>query len=409
MSFSAARLASRPEPVALPRPGSAAVSHTRPAPSATTAVRRGTIHTGRKTARPDWYETMTQPKQTLAEFGWNNFFNAQLDPEALGQFPVRVTAVHRGRLQAVAPGFDSTILPFRDRSGNEEEAATVGDWLMLDAESLRPLRLLRRTSLFKRRAAGTGRRLQLIGANVDTLFIVSSCNEDFNTARLERYLALALEAGATPVVVLTKADLADDPGVYMQQALRLKPGLVVEMLDARSAEGSARLAAWCGPGQTVALVGSSGVGKSTLVNTLSGTSLAATRAVREDDAKGRHTTTGRQLHRLPHGGWLLDTPGIRELQLTDAGSGIGEVFAQVVELAQQCRFNDCSHENEPGCAIQAALKRGDLEPERLKRWRKLAAEEAFNNETLAERRARGRAFNRMARGAIAYKKARRGE
>ena len=207
----------------------------------------------------------------------------------------------------------------------------------------RPRRLLRRSSLFKRRAAGTSRKLQLIAANVDTLFIVTSCNQDFNPARLERYLALASEAGVTPVIVLTKADLAD----ARRTLSALRPGCSGRaggVVDARSAEASPRLAPWCARGQTVALVGSSGVGKSTLVNTLTGTERIATQGVREDDDKGRHTTTGRSLHRLPAGGWLVDTPGMRELQLTDVKAGIDEVFADIVALAPSCRFSDCSHE-----------------------------------------------------------------
>jgi ribosome biogenesis GTPase / thiamine phosphate phosphatase len=157
------------------------------------------------------------------------------------------------------------------------------------------------------------------------------------------------------------------------------------------------------------VVGSSGVGKSTLVNTLTGDGHIATQGIREDDDKGRHTTTGRAMHRLPAGGWLVDTPGMRELQLTDVKSGLDEVFADVVAVAQGCRFSDCQHQAEPGCAIQAAIAAGELEVDRVKRWRKLAAEEAYNSESLAERRARSRAFSKMARKAMNDKRARRGE
>jgi ribosome biogenesis GTPase len=222
-------------------------------------------------------------------------------------------------------------------------------------------------------------------------------------ARLERYLALAHEAGVTPVVVLTKADLVDDPESYADKARRLMPGLLVECLDALDpAAVSAALTPWCGLGQTVALVGSSGVGKSTLVNTLAGAGLE-TRGIREDDARGRHTTTGRSLHRLAGGGWLIDTPGMRELQLTDAADGIAEVFDDIATLARSCRFSDCRHDTEPECAVRAAIESGTLDAARFERYRKLASEDRRNSEALHERRARDRAFGKMARAIMKAK------
>ena len=209
-----------------------------------------------------------------------------------------------------------------------------------------------------------------------------------------------------PVVVLTKADLAEDAADYVAAAMRLLPGLLVESLDARSVEEVSRLIIWCGRGQTVAFVGSSGVGKSTLVNTLIGASVQATAAIREDDAHGRHTTSGRSLHRLAAGGWLLDTPGMRELQLADVGAGIEEVFADIVALGRECRFADCRHEGEPGCAVRAAIDDGRLDADRLKRFRKLANEERRNSEDLWQRRARERGFGRMAREVLKDKKTR---
>jgi len=348
---------------------------------------------------------MTFSDSDLAAFGWNDFFAAQCAPDDRA-VPARVMAVHRGAIHVAGPAVDTLMPPFFGDADDEEAAATVGDWLLLDAATGRPQRLLRRRSLFKRRAAGTGRALQLIAANIDTLFVVSSCNQDFNVARLERYLALAREADVMPVVVLTKADLTDAPGSFADAAAGLLPGLVVKVLDARTADDVAGLAPWCALGSTVALVGSSGVGKSTLINTLTGSDRIATQGVRASDDTGQHTTTGRALHRMPAGGWLLDTPGMRELQLSDVRAGLDDVYSDVVALAQMCRFGDCRHDSEPGCAVRAAIESGSLDAGRLARWRKLIAEEAHNSESLAQRRARGRAFGKMAKRVMKDKRTR---
>ena len=336
------------------------------------------------------------PLAELADFGWRPFFMQQLDADEFQRSVIcRVTAVHRSGLHVLGVGVDTTIPHYAADGGDEADFATAGDWLLLDPETLRPTRLLRRASLIKRRAPGTGRRLQLIAANIDTLFIVTSCNQDFNIARLERYLTLAREAEVTPVVVITKSDLAEDPDAFRQIAAKLLPGLEVVVLDARIPEEVAKLSPWCGRGQTVAFVGSSGVGKSTLINTLTGAERIATQGIREDDAKGRHTTSARVFHRMASGGWLLDTPGMRELQLTDVQQGLDDVFADIAHLAQSCRFQDCQHDSEPGCAVRAAVERGELDESRLLRWRKLVAEDAFHTQSLIDRRAKERSFGRM--------------
>ena len=350
---------------------------------------------------------MTIDVSQLAVYGWSNFFQSQLSTqEWQAAVPARVSAIHRSGLDLIGP--DVSIRGARAHfDGNGEDITTVGDWLLLDTGSRQPLRRLERTSLFKRRSPGTGRGIQLLAANVDTLFIVTSCNDDFNIARLERYLAIARQADVTPLVVLTKADLVADATDMVAETRSLSRDLLVETVDSRDQASVAVLQAWCGAGQTVALLGSSGVGKTTLVNTLLGDGDLATAEIREDDAKGRHTTTGRALHRLASGGWVIDTPGMRELQLADAAEGLQDVFADITKLAPSCRFADCGHTSEPGCAVRKAVEADELDPDRLVRYRKLLREEAHNTETVHQRRARGRQFGKMVRGIMAEK--RRGE
>ena len=302
---------------------------------------------------------------------------------------MRIVEVHRGTLHVIGDGIDETI--------PAQPEATVGDWLLLDREHPPSSRILDRKSLIKRRAPGMDRHRQLIAANIDTAFIVSSCNQDFNVARLERYIALAFDAEITPVIVLTKSDLASGVQHYADEAGAISALVSVITVDARGDEPRAKLAEWCKPGQTVAFLGSSGVGKSTLTNALVGTQSIETRAIREGDAKGRHTTTRRQFHIVSGGCLVLDTPGMRELQLTDATSGINDVFADLHDLSTQCRFNDCQHETEPGCAILKAIDSGQADPARLGRWRKLRAEDAFNSADLAARRNKDKAFGKMVR------------
>lgn len=331
---------------------------------------------------------MTEP--TLADLGWSPHFQNQLTPEDDG-IPARVTNVHRSTLTALGTAGPYTLTP-PDKTGEYG----VGDWVLTDG--IRVTRRLERTTEIARRAAGHVAYSQLIAANVDTLGIVTSCNADFNVARLERYLALAANAGCLPLIILTKADQTQDADTFRHQAEALSPMVTAITLNAKDAEDTARLHPWCKGGQTLALVGSSGVGKTTLQNHLTGTS-EATQGLREDDAKGRHTTTSRALRPTLAGGWLIDTPGMRELQLTDVSDGIDAVFADITELATQCKFNDCAHESEPGCAVNAAIASGTLDADRVNRWRKLLREDEFNSESVAEQRARYKRLGKMYKGA----------
>lgn len=326
----------------------------------------------------------------LERLGWQAFFAGQTSADEIGQTPpVRIVEVHRNGLHVAGDGVDEIIPPLAQ--------ATVGDWLLLDRDRPQASRVLDRKSLIKRRAPGTDRQVQLIAANIDTALIVSSCNQDFNIPRLERYVSVAFEAGITPVIVLTKTDLATDTEDFVERARSISDLVPVIALDARGIEPSEKLKDWCKPGQTIAFLGSSGVGKSTLTNALLGDEMIATQGIREDDAKGRHTTTRRQLHLVPGGCLVLDTPGMRELQLTNAASGIDEVFADIRDLSSGCRFKDCQHQSEPGCAVQDAIERGEIDSARLGRWRKLLAEDAFNSASLAERRQKDKAFGKMVR------------
>ncbi|MDB5644698.1 ribosome small subunit-dependent GTPase A [Methylobacterium sp.] len=314
---------------------------------------------------------------TLAGLGWSGFFAEQCRPDEAALEPQRIATVHRARMGSLSEaGPVKLVLPVHTNTGDY----AVGDWVLVEPGTQLLRRRLDRRTVLERRREGSAVP-QLAAANVDALFVVTSCNADFNPTRLERYLALANQGGAEPVIVLTKADVAGDAERYRREARALQRDLSVVIVNPRVAEASTHLAPWCGPGRTVAVVGSSGVGKSTLVNTLvgpDGDAPQATGGIREHDAKGRHTTTSRSLHAIAGGGWVIDTPGIRSLQLGDAAEGIDTLFAEITELAPDCRFRDCTHAHEPGCAVQAAVAEGRLDPERVSRWRTLRAENRGN-------------------------------
>ena len=343
------------------------------------------------------------PDLSLAQLGFSAHFFSQLNLDELEHLrPMRITEVQRDRLSALGELGSLQLAAPADMSTGD---FAVGDWVLVDVDN-RLLRRLDAKSSLTRRAAGTDASIQLIANNVDTLFIVSSCNADFSVARLERYLALASEAEVMPVVLLTKADLADNVDELRAQAEALMAYLVVLPLNATDPAVTELLQPWCGEGQTVALVGSSGVGKTTLLNALTGLD-AETQGIREDDAKGRHTTTARAMRPIAQGGWVIDTPGMRALRLADSAEGIDAVFDEITQCASECRFADCSHANEPGCAVQKAIENGELDPERLRRWRKLQREDLHNSQTVAEARQRDKQFGKMVSRVVGEKKRRK--
>jgi len=302
--------------------------------------------------------------------------------------PVRVVEQHRtGYVVADGPehNFKVESLPDWQRPKfPPEQRAGVGDWVLV--EGTRIVALLERRSTIKRGAAGEHYRQQLIAANVDTVFVVCGLDRDFNPRRIERYLLL-VRGGAEPVVVLTKADQNDDvPGALAALAHLAAEGVAVVAVNAKDRASVAQLDRWVQPGRTAVLVGSSGAGKSTLTNTLLGVERMKTGEVRAHDSRGRHTTTHRALIPLPSGACLIDTPGMRELKPTGE-EDVADTFADVEALAAQCRFRDCTHEREPGCAVRAAIESGALDADRYANYLKLRDEVEGAARTLAQRRA----------------------
>ncbi|MGZ4737965.1 MAG: ribosome small subunit-dependent GTPase A [Ilumatobacteraceae bacterium] len=304
--------------------------------------------------------------------GWSEDLEASWHALGLGEVPGRVTRLDRG-WSTVLRRLDAE--PLRLRNVGAEVA--VGDWVVPSVELDRVEAVLPRRSAFVRRASFEGSRAesQTIAANIDVVMLVHALTSPPNQRRLERELVLAWDSGARPVVVLTKRDLVDDPAASELSLHAAAPGVLIVTASGISGEGIDELAALAAGNATIALLGASGVGKSTLINALVGRGAQATAAVREGDGRGRHTTVATQLIRLPGGGWLVDTPGVRAVSLWSSGHGIERAFADVFDVMDDCRFRDCKHEDEPGCAVQAAIAAGTLDPLRLASMKRLVAEE----------------------------------
>ena len=344
----------------------------------------------------------------LAALGWDADFARDFAPyQAQGRTPARVVAEHRGRYVVAAEDGEraaSLAGRLRHRARGREDLPATGDWVALgtgDDGAAAIHAVLPRRSAFVRKAAGETTEAQVMAANVDAALIATALPADLSERRIERYLAMAWESGAVPVVVLTKADLAEDVESALRAVRGVAPGVDVVAVSSVSGEGVDALGRWLRPGRTAVLLGSSGVGKSTLANRLMDATTMRTSGVR-GDGRGRHTTTHRQLLRLAGGALLIDTPGLRELQLWTADTGLDATFADVEALANRCRFGDCGHGVEPGCAVRAAVESGALDPERLESWLRLRRELAWlatrqDQAAAAEERARVRGLSKAQR------------
>ncbi len=321
---------------------------------------------------------------SLSRWGWNSYFEALWgDGDRGNAVPARVIAQQR-RFWRVAgdfgEGWAEAAGRLRDAAAGGAEWPAVGDWVAVelhDASAAVIREVLPRRTQFVRKSPGKQIEEQVIAANVDTALLVSALDGDFNPRRVERYLAQCWESGARPVIVLNKADTCEDARDRAAEMEKIALGAAVCVVSAKTGQGIEELEKLLRPGETLALLGSSGVGKSTIVNRLLCESLQAVQPVREGDSRGRHTTTTRELLVLPGGALLMDTPGLRELQLWDAAEGVSQAFADIDSLARQCRFSDCRHEKEPGCAVQAAVRAGTLDEARLENHRKLLREQEF--------------------------------
>ena len=318
----------------------------------------------------------------LKLLGWREFFESAFQPyREQGHFAGRVVLEERGAYRLYTEEGELSVRVRGKLRFDSESAAdfpAVGDWVSLfkrERDGLAQIHaVLPRRSKFSRKAAGANAEEQVVAANVDTVFLVQGLDHDFNLRRLERYLVAAFESNASPVVVLNKTDLCEDVVKKIAQAESVTPGTPVHAISSISGHGVGELDQYVLPGVTVAFLGSSGAGKSTLINRIVGEEIQKTAEVREHDSRGRHTTTHRELIVLKNGGLLIDTPGMRELQLWDAGGSLGEAFSDVESIAAACYFTNCRHQNEPGCAVREGLEDWSLDAARYESYVKLERE-----------------------------------
>ena len=314
-------------------------------------------------------------------------FTEDMKSENMAAVPARVTAVHKERYQVVCEyGELYARLKTKEYYGGYEEFPTTGDFVLINYIAngdSQIIATLPRKTFFLRRNPTPGRGEQVVAANFDYVFIMQSLNMDFNEKRLERYLTLAWQSGATPVIVLTKADLVEEYAHYISAVERVAFGVNVHIVSAKTGDGIEELMGYLKPSKTIVFLGSSGVGKSSLVNRLAGEEIMAVSGIREDDSKGRHTTTHRQLIMLKCGAMIIDTPGMRELGMWDVSSGLEEAFTDVEKYLGKCKFNDCKHITEPGCAIRAAIESGELSRERWNSYCNLKNEAKYSDDKMA--------------------------
>ncbi|MCX4244122.1 ribosome small subunit-dependent GTPase A [Paraliomyxa miuraensis] len=344
----------------------------------------------------------------LEILGWTPSLAAAFEAVASpSSIPARLVRIE-GKRALASTAFGERFVDFPSRLRRGEGVAVVGDWVSLAAaDSARVEHVLPRQTVLARRAAGRRVRRQLLAANVDVVFVVSSLDADFSERRLERYLTVVHDGGARPVILLTKAGPCDDPAPLLARARAVAPGVDVHAIDVLAGIGPNAPRAHLAPGRTAVLVGSSGVGKSTLLNHLMGQDLMLTGAVRQSDGLGQHTTSHRELFVLPQGGVVIDTPGLRELAPWADEDALEETFADVEALAAHCRFANCAHEHEPGCAVLEAVDAGTLDPARLAAFVSLRHELQLTGVQRHEQRRRDRSFAKLARGVQRLKRGRR--